>query len=276
MKNINRILVPTDFSLNAANALDFALSIARGNGMEIHLVHSYSVPYTGSNVMIDISDVLRQKAEEDIRLLIEEVRHNEKNDDCTINWSCEYGPASEVIATKVESEKIDLVVMGTKGSDSVASKLLGSVTYNTIRKIKIPVIVVPEKAVVSEIKKIVFVTDLHINGNINKVDYLKDFAIDLGSTIDVLYVNQKPDVKPDISMAVDSMRVDNKLKEVYHKFEVVDNENIEEGINDFIATHPCDILAVMPKHHGFLESLFHKSVTRSLTMHAHLPLLVLR
>lgn len=276
MKNINKILVPTDFSLNAANALDFALSLARGNGMEIHLVHSYSVPYTGSNVMIDISDVLRQKAEDDIRLLIEEVRHNEVNDDCTINWSCEYGPASEIIASKVETEKIDLVVMGTKGSDSVASKLLGSVTYNTIRKIKIPVIVVPEKSVVNEIKKIVFVTDLHINGNINKVDYLKDFAIDLGSTIDVLYVNQKPDVKPDISMAVDSMRVDNKLKEVYHKFEVVDNENIEEGINDFVATHPCDILAVMPKHHGFLESLFHKSVTRSLTMHAHLPLLVLR
>lgn len=276
MKSVKKILVPTDFSLNAANALDFALRIARGNGMEIHLVHSYSVPYTGSNVMIDISDVLRQKAEEDIRLLIEEIRHNIKNDDCIINWSCEYGPASEIIAAKVETEKIDLVVMGTKGSDSVASKLLGSVTYNTMRKIKIPVIVVPEKAVVREIKKIVFATDLHINGNINKVDYLKDFAIDLGSTIDVLYVNQKPDVKPDISMAVDSMRVDNKLKEVYHKFEVVDNENIEEGINDFISTHPCDILAVIPKHHGFLESLFHKSVTRSLTMHAHLPLLVLR
>lgn len=77
-------------------------------------------------------------------------------------------------------------------------------------------------------------------------------------------------------MAVDSMRVDNKLNDIYHKFEVVENENVEEGINDFIATHPCDMLAVMPKHNGFLESLFHKSVTRSLTMHAHLPLLVLR
>ena len=36
-------------------------------------------------------------------------------------------------------------------------------------------------------------------------------------------------------MAIDSMRVDNKLKEVYHKFEVVENENIEEGINEFIS-----------------------------------------
>jgi nucleotide-binding universal stress UspA family protein len=276
MKSVKKILVPTDFSLNAANALDFALTIARGNGMEIHLVHSYSVPYTGSSVMIDISDVLRQKAEEDIRLVIEEIRHNSKNDDCVISWSCEYGPASEIIAAKVATDNIDLVVMGTKGSDSVASKLLGSVTYNTIRKIKVPVIVVPEKSVNSEIKKIIFATDLHINGNINMVDYLKDFAIDLGSTIDILYVNQKPEVKPDIEMAVDSLRIDNKLKEVYHKFEVIDNENIEEGINEFISSHDCDMLAVMPKHHGFLESLFHKSMTRSLTMHAHLPLLVLR
>lgn len=276
MKSINKIIVPTDFSLNAANALDYALSIARGNGMEIHLVHSYSVPYTGSNVMIDISDVLRQKAEEDIRLLIEEVRHNPKNNDCVISWSCEYGPASEIIAAKVETEKAQLVIMGTKGSDSVASKLLGSVTYNTIRKTKVPVIVVPENAAVGEIKKIVFATDLHINGNMSKVDYLRDFAIDLGSSVDVLYVNQKPNEKPDIAMAVDSMRVDNKLNNIYHKFEVVENENVEEGINDFVASHPCDMLAVMPKHNGFLESLFHKSVTRSLTMHAHLPLLVLR
>ena len=109
-----------------------------------------------------------------------------------------------------------------------------------------------------------------------KVDYLRDFAIDLGSIIDVLYVNQNANEKPDIAMAIDSMRVDNKLKDVYHNFEVVENENVEEGINDFISTHPCDILAVMPKHHGFLEGLFHKSMTRSLTMHAHLPLLVLK
>jgi nucleotide-binding universal stress UspA family protein len=276
MKSISKILVPTDFSVNAANALDLALGIARGNGLEIHLVHSYSVPYTGSNIMIDISDVLRQKAEEDIRLLVEEIRHNKKNDDCTISWSCEYGPASEIIAAKVETEKIDLVVMGTKGADSVASKLLGSVTYNTLRKIKVPVIVVPEKAIPGEINKIIFASDLHINGSISKIDYLRDLALDLGSKVDILYINQKPDEKPDISMAVDTLRMDHKLSTVDHKFEVVDNADIEEGINDFISTHPCDLLAVLPKHQGFLESLFHKSVTRSLTMHAHLPLLVLK
>lgn len=276
MKSINKILVPTDFSVNAANALDMALGIARGNGLEIHLVHSYSVPYTGSNIMIDISDVLRQKAEEDIRLLVEEIRHNKKNDDCTITWSCEYGPASEIIVAKVETEKIDLVVMGTKGADSVASKLLGSVTYNTLRKLKIPVIVVPEKAVPGEINKIIFASDLHINGSISKIEYLRDLAIDLKSKVDILYINQKPDEKPDISMAVDTLRMDHKLSAIDHKFEIVNNTDIEEGINDFISKHSCDLLAVLPKHQGFLESLFHKSVTRSLTMHAHLPLLVLR
>ena len=102
-------------------------------------------------------------------MLIEEIRHNEKNNDCIISWSCEYGPASEIIAAKVAAENFDLVVMGTKGSDSFASKLLGSVTYNTIRKINIPVIVVPEKSVNGEINKIIFATDLHINGSINKV-----------------------------------------------------------------------------------------------------------
>lgn len=276
MRSINKIIVPTDFSINAANATDFALGIARGKGAELHLVHSYSVPYTGSNVMIDISDVLRQKAEEDMRLLIEEIRHNEKNKDVIITWSCEYGPASEVVAAKAETEKADLIVMGTKGADSVASKLLGSVTYNTIRKVKIPVIVVPEKATAGEIRKIVFASDLHINGNISMVEHLKNIAVDLGSTVDVLYVNRHPEEKPDITMAVDTLKMDQKLAAIYHKFEIVNNDNVEEGINDFMESHSCDMLAVMPKHHGFLESLFHKSVTRSLTMHANLPLLVLR
>lgn len=276
MRYINKIIVPTDFSTNAANALDYALDLAAKNGMEIHLLHSYSVPYTGSNVMIDISDVLRQKAEDEIRLLFEEIRHNKKNDGTVINWSCEYGPASEIIAAKAETEKADLIVMGTKGADSIASKLLGSVTYNTIRKVKIPVIVVPENAKVGDIKKIVFASDLHVNGNIGTIDHLKKFAQDCGSSIDVLYINTKGDVKPDIIQAVDTLRIDHKLGDVYHKFEVVNNAVVEDGINEFISTHDCDLLAVMPKHQGFLESLFHKSVTRSLTMHAHLPLLVLR
>ncbi len=276
MRYINKIIVPTDFSTNAANALDYALDIAAKNGMEILLLHSYSVPYTGSNVMIDISDVLRQKAEDEIRLLMEEIRHNKKNDDTVINWSCEYGPASEIIAAKAETEKVDLIVMGTKGADSVASKLLGSVTYNTIRKVKIPVIVVPENAKPGTIKKIVFASDLHVNGNIGTIDHLKKFAQDCGSSIDVLYINTKADIKPDIIQAVDTLRIDHKLGDVYHKFEVVNNAVVEDGINEFINTHPCDLLAVMPKHQGFLESLFHKSVTRSLTMHAHMPLLVLR
>jgi nucleotide-binding universal stress UspA family protein len=276
MRSVNKIIVPTDFSVNAANAVDFALNIARGNGSEIHLVHSYSVPYTGSNVMIDISDVLRQKSEEDMRVLIEEIRHNEKNKDVIITWSCEYGPASEIVLSKAETENADLIIMGTKGADSVASKLLGSVTYNTVRKIKIPVIVVPEKAAVNDIKKIVFASDLHLNGNIKSIEHLKNIAVDMGSSVDVLYVNQNSEQNPDITMAIDTLKMDAHLAGVYHKFEVINNENIEEGINEFIASHPCDMLAVMPKHHGFLESLFHKSVTRSLTMHANLPLLVLR
>ncbi len=88
----------------------------------------------------------------------------------------------------------------------------------------------PEKSVNGEIKKIIFATDLHINRSIIKVDYLRDFAIDLGSTIDVLYVNRNANEKPDISMAIDFMHVDNKLKDVYHKFEVVENEIIEKEL----------------------------------------------
>ena len=121
MNLINKILVPTDFSVNAANALDYALAFARHNAVEVHIVHSYSVPYTGSSVMIDISDVLREKAEEEIHNLIQEIRHNHENDEVSITHSCEYGPASEIIASKAENEKVDMIIMGTKGADSVAS-----------------------------------------------------------------------------------------------------------------------------------------------------------
>lgn len=276
MRSYSKILVPTDFSVNAANAVDFALSIARKNGVEIHLVHSYSVPYNGANVMIDISDVLRQKAEEDMRLLIEEIRHNKENDDVIVTWSCDYGPAAEIVAAKIKEVKADLIVMGTKGADSVASKLLGSVTYNTIKKSKVPVIVVPENAKPNDLKKIIFASDLHLNGQAYLVDYLKNFAMDFNSEIDVLYVNNHPEKNPDLKMAIDTLKMDTKLGSVYHKFDVIDNLDVEDGINEFMASHSCDMLAVMPKNHGFLESLFHKSITRSLSMHTQIPLLVLR
>jgi nucleotide-binding universal stress UspA family protein len=61
-----------------------------------------------------------------------------------------------------------------------------------------------------------------------------------------------------------------------HSIHFEKNENIVEGINNFVEKNNCDMLAVLSRKHGFIEKIFHKSISNKLTCHAELPMFVVK
>ena len=60
------------------------------------------------------------------------------------------------------------------------------------------------------------------------------------------------------------------LKPTFH---FIDHEYTDEGIMDFAEKNQIDLLIVMPHRHNLLAGIFHKSHTKQLVLHSHVPVM---
>lgn len=147
MPALKTILVPTDFSAAADAALEQALGLAKLDGAELHLLHTYDLPVAVSlgsapSIPTEFFDALRDAAE---AKLAERVRRAE-----AAGVACKthlvQGYASASIKEHADALEADLIVMGTRGISGLKHVMLGSVAERTVRTAPCPVMTVKEPA----------------------------------------------------------------------------------------------------------------------------------
>ena len=139
------ILVPTDFSDCASNALHVALEMAKIVPAEIVVAHvlelaeTVYVDYTGPSV--DFSGFLREQAEQEMMSLKSRVmaEHN-----ILIKTVIYQSPVHDNIVQAARDHNAALIITGTKGAGKVSEKLWGTHTASLIGKSKIPVLAIPK------------------------------------------------------------------------------------------------------------------------------------
>ncbi|HET6225840.1 MAG TPA: universal stress protein [Bacteroidia bacterium] len=93
------------------------------------------------------------------------------------------------------------------------------------------------------------------------------------SKIFILNVRRKQDTT---SLSIlPSENLKSKLSGIKHQFVFSENENVVEGINEFVKKNKVDIVTIVPHQYNLLERLFHTSISKKLAFHTHVPLLVL-
>ena len=97
----------------------------------------------------------------------------------------------------------------------------------------------------------------------------------LSNLIDFLFiVNEESQADTKIER-LKSADFDSRFDAAYHPFHFRDDENVEDGILNYIENKNFDLLVVVAHQRGFWEKLFHKSISKSLVKHATMPILVL-
>lgn len=145
--DFNNILVPIDFSEASLRAVRLAVGLARHTGGRITLLHVGVVPhfYATELGMAGLSGPLFTQMSEEVtreqrhrlaKVAKEEVPEVMEH----ITLLREGFPPEEIIA-QVESDRHDLVVMGTHGRTGIKRALLGSVTERVVRECTVPVMV---------------------------------------------------------------------------------------------------------------------------------------
>ena len=141
---INQILVPTDFSENAAHAMSYAVELAKQCSATLHLLHtpviptyllmdlSYSPgPEAVTRILNDSQDALDEQAK---TVAAAGIKHF---------TAIREGTVHEVIRDYAKEHDVDLVIVGTHGRTGVSKLMYGSVTERVIKTVHTPIIVVP-------------------------------------------------------------------------------------------------------------------------------------
>ncbi|MFC7116458.1 universal stress protein [Natronoarchaeum sp. GCM10025703] len=136
------ILVPTDGSDCANQALALGVDLIDTEGAALHLLSVIAVAALGVNIRTDIQmDLLEQSAHE---LLDEAATVAENAGVEQTSKTVEYGASiHKAILAYIDKHDIDLVVVGTHGRTGFDRYVLGSVTEYLIRTSPIPVLTVP-------------------------------------------------------------------------------------------------------------------------------------
>ncbi len=277
---MKKILVPTDFSSDAANAVKFAYLFAKENNCKFSLLNVYNFAVYDPNMPPEIlSDVIKQSSEnstEGLDLLIKDFEKTYPDfKNYLVDKIVAEGNTIEAIEKTASDGKYDLIMMGTKGASGIEEVLIGSNAYSVLSKSKIPVLVVPENSQYNGLGNILYAVDLTCS-EVSAVNELQGL-VDLNKK-DLTFLHLSGELEEDLTndekICFDEIK--DKLKDVSYKFEFAKCVNISDCLEKMIHTLKADLLIVSKKKRDFLENLFHASVSKKLACHTDIPLLALQ
>lgn len=269
------IIVPTDFSETSVNAAHYAAALAGRLQADIQLLHVLPLPLTIAEVPIplDSIEISLEEADKSLHVIKEAL---EKQEQHTINITCKATTNSfqEEMEEANRQTGTFAVVMGTSGAGNAEAFFLGSFSLTAAKYLSLPLIVVPPGYHFKAIEKIGLACDMRNVSDTLPFDSIRSMIKQFGTRLEVLYVS-KSDEKMYPQVLSETRFVQNTLAGLRPEFRITTNSDIKEGLEDFVRQHAIDLLLLIPKERGFTESIFHKSMTKKMALHAEVPVMIL-
>ena len=271
------IVVPTDFSSAADNAVDYAVELAKFFNAKIFLVNAYPMPPINYEVSFSIDAVSLLKEISDEKLLQNKNEIHKKHG-WNVNVECisEMGSPYEVIEEITKKVNADLVVLGIVGqAGSLKEYVIGSNAIKVARNLDIPTFIIPESLKYQRIHKISFACDMDKTEETDLVYVAKYFSKIFDAELEVINVTElEAEITEEKSTTF--LFVEDKLKFVNHKtLSVAGDKNISEELEDYFKDHLTDVIMLSPKKHNIFYHLFNRSVTHNLAFHSGMPILAI-
>ncbi len=269
---MQHILVPVDFSAVSRNAAIYAAELAKLFKARLLLFHAYMLPTPVSEVpyVMVTADEMQKENETYIR---KEAEHLHGTYGIEVEWLVRIGIASDEVRELVKEKGIDMVVMGMKGAGGL-DKIIGSTTTNVIRKVKVPVLIIPHDASYTSVKHITYASDFSDKTQIELFKPLLELAELFQAKIHILHV-QRPHEPVKADELVSARTNADIFASRDHEFVTIQDQSITHGIHEYLQHHSSDLLAMIAHRHSFFERVFSKSYTAAMAYETRIPLLVL-
>jgi nucleotide-binding universal stress UspA family protein len=272
---INKILVPTDFSEVANNALNYALNLAKKINAEVSILYIKNIPLVDNSYPNAIYQTYLAEIEEYTTKNFEKLKTSVlDNSGVKYNTQSSFGFINDEIQDFVSNNNIDFIILGTTGTSGLEEILIGSNAASVVAKSHVPVLVIPPGAKFNEIKNIVYSSDFN-EPEFPSLSRLAYFADLYDAAISILHVKSENDKYFDIE---NNFFVKNKDQIALNNWKVEsveDKGGIIDSINLFIEEKHTDLLVMAKHNRSFFDRIFHRSLSKQMAYHTKIPLLVL-
>ncbi len=275
---MKRILVPTDFSENALNALNYARIVYKNFQATFFLLHSYENLSAGPikpDVDTEWLDAKSEKVTGDLKQLLKDTKKTNDNPKHFFSIASRATSFVEAIKEVVKTEAIDCIVMGAKGPRGAFDIFMGSKAVKLVNKVNyIPIIIVPKIYIPKQPSKIVFSTNFKRAFNKNELDTLLVLTKSLGCSLKIVQVMSEISLN-DFQKANKEILRD-IVKELNFGFRIIDVASTETAaIKEFVMISDSDMIALVNHKLNFLHALVQENVVRKVAFQSPVPLLVL-
>lgn len=278
---MKHILMPTDFSENSWNAIQYGLSMFRKTKCTFYLFTVNRIPsYKGAQTSVrsnqeKLSKNIIKESEADLQKLlkrIEKLPLNTKHEFITI---AVYASFVSAVRSVVENKKIDLIIMGTKGASGLKKIVLGSNTGDVIAKVKCLLLAVPENAIYEKAREIAFTTDFTIAYSPRMLDSLKEMANLKDAALRILYISKKEE-ELSAEQKKNKKFLSAYLKDFEHSFHTLTNTKLAAAVQYFAESRDIDMIAMVVENLNFFERILFKPAVEEISYHTEIPFLMLQ
>lgn len=273
---MKKILVPTDFSKQAENALRVAAQLAKKHNGEIYLLHMLELPLHQIDALSNHSEL--PEAVFFMKLAHKKFEQTMGQDylkDIIVHETVDFNNTLTGISNTCNENDIDIIIMGSHGSSGFKEMFIGSNTEKVVRTADVPVLVIKNHHDNFRIDNFVFASDFK-NDNSETFKQAAKLAQSLDAKIHLLFVNTATNFT---TTAAAKARILDFIKDTdfeNYTISIYNDETVEKGILNFSHIIGADLIGISTHGRQGIAHFFNGSISEDLVNHAKRPVVTFK
>lgn len=276
---MKKILLPTDFSENAYNAISYAVKAFKDEECTFYLLNTYTpVLYDAEYVLYNstqpnLADAYKKNSNTGLRKVERKINRDFKNPKHKFEKISAFNLLIDEMKEQLKSKEIDLVVMGTQGATGAEEILIGTNTVHAINKLKAPLLTIPSEYEYHPPVNILFPTDFEVHFSAAQLEPILNLAINHNSKINMLHVFIGKDLNE--KQEENKKNLSKILKDISHQFYTVEDKSVTKSIKKFQEQNTVDLVFMVNNKRSFFENLLFRPVVNKIGFHIKVPFMVI-
>lgn len=279
---MRHVLIPTDFSECAWNAVRYALTMFRNQECTFYLLNTYTPAITSSRFMATsledgrMTNSANEYSKKGLDKVLGKIQKEFSNKKHRFKTISSFSLLVDEIVETVALYKIEMVIMGTKGASGIEDVFMGSNTVGVIKTIKdCPVLAIPYNHDFKRPSEIAFATDFTRFYTKSELRPLVELAKFFEATIRVVHVQYE--IKNLTELQQFNLEMLRKyLGDVEHYIHTISELNsVSKTLEVFSREMGIHLLAMLNYQHSYMEQLTREPIVKRVAFHTQIPLFVI-
>ncbi|WP_431135126.1 universal stress protein [Psychroserpens mesophilus] len=267
------ILLLTDFSKSATNAIHYAMRFFESETCVFHIMNIHKAgTFISDDLMTsptqNIYESFTKVPKEKLNAIVEDLKATYKNPNHTFEVSVDFDVFTDAVNQAIKNKAIDYVVMGSNGATGAIEVVFGSNTINVIRQVICKTLVVPKDYTFKPITH--FLLPLQFDDVIDteQLNVINDFTKHYNLKLHVLRVCKNNE-------STHYVTTDQNILKTYDcNYLVEQDTTFYQAVTNYLKTHTIDMTGLIVHDKSFIKRLFTQSPTIELSKVIKVPLMI--